>query len=300
LENYDNTWSAPSKSGSAIYANLAPGNYVFHVKASYDGFNWNDRSTSYALIIAPPFWKTWWFYAIVVSFVLAGFIMFNNYRIKIKINQLIAIEKLKKEEFSRIQKKVAMDFHDEVGNHLTSISLLVELIKSNEWKIDRELRELLDKIDDESKNLFRGTRDFIWSIDPANDNLMAVYQNIHDYAIDLFENSSISFHPDNGTADMFKVKLPAGFTRHIVLIFKEGLNNVLNHAGCRNVYFSISIDGKNIELKLRDDGKGFCEKDLHQIEGIKKMKYRGAKIRSELILNSDESMGTEIILKARV
>jgi signal transduction histidine kinase len=252
------------------------------------------------LIIAPPFWSTWWFYVIVISFVLAGFILVNNYRIKIKINQLIAIEKLKKEEYSRIQKKVAMDFHDEVGNHLTSISMLVELIKSNEWEVEDELKKLLEKIDDESKNLFRGTMDFIWSIDPANDNLKAVYQNIRDYGIDLFENSPIRFQAQNGKVDMQKVKLPAGFTRHIVLIFKEGLNNVLKHAGCRNVHFLIDINGQNMVIRLQDDGKGFREKDLPYFEGIKKMKYRGAKIKSELILNSDEEKGTEIILKARI
>jgi signal transduction histidine kinase/ligand-binding sensor domain-containing protein len=300
LENYDNTWSEPTRNGSAIYANLRPGNYTFHVQGSYDGFNWNDNSTAYALFIAPPFWKTWWFYVIMISFLLAGFILFNNYRIKIKINQLIAIEKLKKEEYNRIQKKVAMDFHDEVGNHLTSISLLVGLIRNNNWNVEKDLKDLLEKIDDESKNLFSGTRDFIWSIDPANDNLKAVYFNIRDYAIDLFENSSIHFQAENGNADIHLIKLPAGFARHIVLIFKEGLNNVLKHAGCRNVYFSMDIDGKDIEIKLRDDGKGFREQDLHYIEGIKKMKYRGAKIRSDLILNSDENMGTEIILKARV
>ena len=300
LDNYDNTWSDPTRNTSALYANLLPGEYTFLVKGSYDGINWNDQFTSYTLIIAPPFWKTWWFYAIMLSFLLAGFILFNNYRIKTKVNQLIAIERLKKEEYNKIQKKVAMDFHDEVGNHLTSISLLVELIKSRDWKVEDELKMLLNKIDEESKNLFGGTRDFIWSIDPVNDNLKAVYLNIRDYATDLFDNSNIHFHAQNGNADIGAIKLPAGFTRHIVLIFKEGLNNVLKHTGCKNVFFSIEIKGKVIEIKLKDDGKGIRPMDLQHLEGIKKMKYRGAKIKSDLILVSDEKLGTEIILKAKV
>jgi signal transduction histidine kinase len=292
--------SKPTQNTSAIYANLPPGDYIFHVKASYDGFNWDEAYSSYSLIIAPPFWKTWWFYIIVFSFILVGFILFNNYRIKSKINQLLAIESLKKEEYSRIQKKIAMDFHDEVGNHLTSISLLVELIKRRDWEIEEELKNLLTKIDNESKNLFRGTKDFIWSIDPENDNLKAVYYNIRDYGMDLFDNSSIHFHAQNGNTDFSSVKMPAGFTRHIVLIFKEGLNNVLKHAGCKNVYFSISVSEKDIEIKLKDDGRGFKEEDLYYLEGIKKMKYRGAKIKSDLVLKSDENLGTEIILKAKI
>jgi signal transduction histidine kinase len=84
------------------------------------------------------------------------------------------------------------------------------------------------------------------------------------------------------------------------LIFKEGLNNVMKHAGCKNVFFSIEVSGKSFVIKLRDDGKGFREQDLQYLEGIKKMKYRGAKIRSDLTLRSDENKGTEIILKAKV
>jgi signal transduction histidine kinase len=176
----------------------------------------------------------------------------------------------------------------------------VELIKSRDWKVEDELKSLLDKIDDESKNLFQGTRDFIWSIDPANDNLEAVYDNIRDYGIDLFDNSSIRFHAQNGNIDYGAFRLPAGFTRHIVLIFKEGLNNAMKHAGCKNVYFSIQVYGKDVEIKLKDDGKGFKEQDIRYFEGIKKMKYRGAKIKSDLDLHSDENQGTEIILKAKI
>ena len=300
LENFDNTWSEPTLNTSAIYANLLPGNYNFLVKASYDRYNWTDNCVTYSLIIAPPFWKTWWFYVLVFSFMLAGFILFNNYRIKTKINQLIAIERLKKEEYSNIQKKVAMDFHDEVGNHLTSISLLIELIKNKGWDVPNDLKKLLDKIDDESKNLFRGTKDFIWSIDPLNDNLKAVFYNIRDYGIELFDDSSIRFHVLNGTTDIDEIKLPAGFTRQIVLIFKEGLNNVFKHAGCGNVYFSILVSAKDFEIKLKDDGRGFNEEELQYLEGIKKMKYRGAKIKSDLLLLSDEKLGTEIILKANI
>lgn len=300
LENYDQTWSQPTYNNSVIYANLRPGKYFFNVSASYDGLNWNNLDTSYSFVIAPPFWKTWWFYLLAFSFLLAGFIMLNNYRIRTRINQLLLIEKINKEEYEKIQKKVAMDFHDEVGNHLTSISLLVQLINNRTWQIPEELKQILIKIDMESKNLFQGTKDFIWSIDPKNDNLKEVFYNIRDYGEELFDNSDIIFQAGNGMYEIEKIKLPAGFTRQIVLIFKEGINNAMKHAGCKNVKFNIIVRQNYFEIKLADDGRGFNTDEIDYYNGLKKMKTRGDKIKSELSFKSQLDTGTEIVLKANL
>ncbi len=300
INQQDNQWSEPTRTASAIYPNLRPGKYTFMVKSSFDGIQWEEEASHYEFLIVPPFWKTWWFYVILSAFILAGFVFFNNYRIKTKIDQLIAIERIKKEEYDRIQKKVAMDFHDEVGNHLASISLLIQLIKNRQWEVPDELEDFLDKIDQESKHLFSGTKDFVWSLDPSNDNLRAVFHNIRDYGTEIFENSSISFNVMTGTSDIEKLKLPPGFTRQIVLIFKEALNNAFRHAECRNVYFSIDIKNGVINIRLQDDGKGFNTKEKSYYEGIKKMKYRGTKIKSDLLFSSGENEGTEIVLKAEL
>jgi len=300
LENYDQAWSQPTYGTSAIYANLRPGKYKFKVSVSYDGLNWNKSDTSYSFVIAQPIWKTWWFYLLAFSFLLVGFIMVNNYRIRTRINQLLLLEKFNKEEYEKIQKKVAMDFHDEVGNHLTSISLLVQLINNRNWEVPQELKQMLEKIDRESKNLFLGTKDFIWSIDPKNDNLKEVFYNIRDYGEELFDNSDIIFHAGNGLYDIEKIKLPAGFTRQIVLIFKEGINNAMKHAGCKNVKFYIIVKEDYFEIRLVDDGRGFNTDELDYYNGLKKMKSRGDKIKSELSFKSQLDTGTEIVLKANL
>jgi len=297
LVNYDRDWSQPVNDESVFYSNLGPGKYMFKITASYDGLNWHDSYTQYDFIVAPPFWKTWWFYVLLFASVLTGFVLINNYRIKTRVNQLLLIEKLNKEERDRIQKKVAMDFHDEVGNHLTSISLLVELIKSREWEVPGELKKFLEKIDLESKNLFLGTKDFIWSIDPKNNNLKEVFYKIRDYGDEVFDSTEIQFQVKDGVSDTINIDLPAGFTRQIVLIFKEAINNARMHAGCRNVQFSISMFPDMFLIKLSDDGIGFNTKEIEYYNGLKKMKVRGEKVKGKLIFNSEAESGTEIILK---
>ena len=298
LDNYDQDWSAPMTNESVLYANLNPGKYKFNVAASYDGLNWSSSVSSISFIIAPPFWRTWWFYVLIFALILVGFVIVNNYRIKIRINQLLMLEKLNKEEFERIQKKVAMDFHDEIGNHLTSISMLVQLIRNKDWDIPGELKDYLMKIDTESKNLFLGTKDFIWSIDPKNNNLREVFYKIRDYGEEVFDTTDIKFQVKNGITSDANVNLPPGFTRQIVLIFKEAINNTIKHAGCSVVSFSVSIYPDMFIIKLSDNGVGFNTDEIEYYNGLKKMKIRGEKIKGDLIFNSGSENGTEVILKA--
>ncbi|WKK66642.1 sensor histidine kinase [Lutimonas zeaxanthinifaciens] len=72
LENYDNKWSSPSKQREVSYTNLSPGNYVFRVKGSNADGIWNEEGASIRIIIAPPWWFTWWAY--VVYALIAGLI----------------------------------------------------------------------------------------------------------------------------------------------------------------------------------------------------------------------------------
>ena len=62
LEGFDRGWvGADAAHRIATYTNLDPGNYVFRVKAANDRGQWSDASTSLAITVLPPFWKTWWF-----------------------------------------------------------------------------------------------------------------------------------------------------------------------------------------------------------------------------------------------
>ena len=45
----------------AEYSYLPPGNYTFHVRACNSDGVWNQTGASFAFIVLPHFWQTWWF-----------------------------------------------------------------------------------------------------------------------------------------------------------------------------------------------------------------------------------------------
>jgi signal transduction histidine kinase len=206
-----------------------------------------------------------------------------------------------KREIEQVRKKVAQDFHDEMGNNLASISVLSQIIVRKLNGHDEEISALLHKIDLSSKNLFHGARDFIWAINPKNDNLKEVYFNLKDFGEDLFENTGIGFYATfEQPEQQVELKLPIGWSRQMVLIFKEALTNVLKYADCRSVRLNFLATQDFFRIELDDDGRGFDTETLEKSRGISNMQDRARKMRGQLEIKSLPGRGTRIVFRHKI
>lgn len=81
LEGQDEEWSPLSEKPEAVFTNIDPGkNYTFRVRAVNSNGVWSRETAAFTFAIAPPWWKTWWFYTIVISLVVLSIYSFINYR----------------------------------------------------------------------------------------------------------------------------------------------------------------------------------------------------------------------------
>lgn len=76
LDGFDRGWVlASSQNRGVTYNNIAPGSYVFRVKAKTKNGIWSKNDVALKIIINPAPWFTWWAYlAYVVSFIIAIFV----------------------------------------------------------------------------------------------------------------------------------------------------------------------------------------------------------------------------------
>jgi signal transduction histidine kinase/ligand-binding sensor domain-containing protein/DNA-binding response OmpR family regulator len=87
MEGIDKDWIYSDTRRYASYPNLTPGKYIFKVKGSNNDEVWNETGTSIAIIISPPWWKTWWAYssyALIFVFSLFGIRRYELNRLKLK------------------------------------------------------------------------------------------------------------------------------------------------------------------------------------------------------------------------
>lgn len=82
LAGLNETWVNGFGQHQVNYNSLPPHNYVFKVRASYDGINWIESANEIRLRIAPAYWQTWWFK--ISLLLLLAFAIWWIYRQRIK------------------------------------------------------------------------------------------------------------------------------------------------------------------------------------------------------------------------
>ncbi len=82
LEGVDQDWIQAGRRSYASYAHLDPGRYVFRVKAANSDGVWNEQGRSLAILVAPPWWRSWWFRAAALG--ALGLSLFAVHRARIR------------------------------------------------------------------------------------------------------------------------------------------------------------------------------------------------------------------------
>jgi len=96
LENFDNGWNNLGTEHKASFFNVPPGRYTLRVRAINSEGTITEKTLS--IIISPPWWKTWWAYAVYVLLaIIGGYLIFRYYKYTI----------LKKERERTQQKELA-------------------------------------------------------------------------------------------------------------------------------------------------------------------------------------------------
>jgi signal transduction histidine kinase/CheY-like chemotaxis protein/ligand-binding sensor domain-containing protein len=93
LEGFDNDWYEVSTRNRANYTNLDPGTYMLRVRGLDNEGNWSENTASMKIVVLPPYWKTWWFKAVLVLIIVGIFVFYYRIRMNIVKSQKYALEK---------------------------------------------------------------------------------------------------------------------------------------------------------------------------------------------------------------
>jgi PAS domain S-box-containing protein len=110
LDGYDRDWVDAGAQHSAMYANLEPGHYAFHVEAcNVDGV-WSSGGANFAIALPPAYYQTLWFkFAMAggVVFMLSGFYGWRTRHLRHKEKQLQAANELLEQKIGERTREVA-------------------------------------------------------------------------------------------------------------------------------------------------------------------------------------------------
>ncbi len=191
------------------------------------------------------------------------------------------------------QNRISADLHDDIGSTLSSISVYSELANKYFSLAPDKSKDMIGKISILSTELMNRIEDIIWSLKPKSDIRFNFKNKLNDLASDLLVTRQIPFDlemDDDIEALLNEPKL----RKNVLLILKEAMHNISKHSEATQVYISLKHVGKNINITVIDNGKGF---DSYQIKGgygLNNMKKRADDIRATFIIKTNISSGTTI------
>ncbi|MNK34487.1 Sensor histidine kinase LiaS [compost metagenome] len=299
LVGADNDFSKPVPNTEIEYSAIRPGSYTFQVYAIANGQQSNVEQFSFTIV--PPFYDTIWFK--VIAFLVLIFLIWLIFYLifKTRERKKFQMEKLKLKEQEKIRKQTAEDFHDDIGNKLTRINVLSEILDKKVDGAQKEQKELIKMIRENAGLLYTGTKDILWALDPHSDNLFEILVHIKNFGIDLFQNTGVEFKMEGVLGEYQKLHLSMEFNRNLTLIFKEMLNNVLKHANASQVLIMvIETDHNTINILTTDDGDGFDLGSAERGRGLNNIQTRCKRIKSTFEISSIKGKGTTTTISTRI
>jgi signal transduction histidine kinase len=171
-----------------------------------------------------------------------------------------------------LRTRIAADLHDEVGSMLTQISMQSTLLREGRYAPSQQ-QAYLDQMADASRRAARQMSDAVWSIDARYDSAASLLDRLLDHAHEVLPPAGLEI--DFGAeAAVASASVPLATRQALYSIYKEALHNVVKHAQARQVQVRLRLPGGQLELTVRDDGRGSAAATRPGGQGLPNMRMR--------------------------
>lgn len=231
LEGIDKTWKELNKTNVIEYNYLPPGNYVLKLTCFRE-----DRTTgevtSLPLHIDAPFYKTWWFYGLIVLAIGGLLVWLDKERLK------------RKEAMQKIRTDIVNNLHRDVNTALGNINILSEMAKLKIDKDPEKSKEFIEQIHGKSNTMIVAMDDMLWSIDPENDSMQKTVLRMKEYVAGLNNqnDTDIQIMVDER---VHQLNLNMQLRHEAFVLFKESMTGLLK-AGAMDCKIRMTVERNNI------------------------------------------------------
>ena len=302
LAGLDTEWLDAGNKRSINYNYIPPGRYTFRVIACNNDDVWNEQAAEIAFEVLPYFWQTLWFRLLALALMIAasgGFVWFiARRRMRRKLERL---EQQRAVEHERA--RIAHDIHDDLGAHLTRITMLSE---SASGELDNPAKAAagLSQIFDTARELTRSMDEIVWAVNPRHDTLESLASYLEKFAQDLLATAGIRCRL-NLPVQFPERRLTSEVRHNLFLAFKEALHNVVKHSAAPEVRIRLTLQAMSFELVIEDNGRGFAPGTLGQAadapgrfasgNGLENMTRRLAEIHGRCDIQTGPGSGTKVV-----
>jgi signal transduction histidine kinase/ligand-binding sensor domain-containing protein len=292
LEPFDRQWSEPSPDREAVYTNLGPGTYHFHLLASNSYGEWNGAESVVGFEVEPALWQTWWFrstLALLLTGMVAAFYRLHLHRLTQQLN-------LRFEERLAERTRIAQELHDTLLQGLLSASMQLHVADdqlagdSPAKPLVNRVLALMGRVIEEGRNAVRGLRS-------AHDDSSDLGQAFSRVAQELDVQEEVDFRV---VVEGLPRALHPVIRDDVYRIGREALVNAFRHSRANRIEVEVDYSTGYLSILIRDNGCGIDPEVLRAGReghwGLPGMHERAEKIGAKLRVWSRPNSGTEVEL----
>lgn len=295
LEGLEEAWTEAGTRRTAYFSHLPYGEYLFRVLAANRDGVWNEQGAAIRVVVDPPYYRTYWFYALA-SLLFAGIVGMIYY---VRVSQLRTINEARElytrqllESQEQERSRIAMELHDSLGQSLVVIRnrALLGLTKHDDQDA---MFDQLQEISDASAVALQETREIAHTLHPYQIEALGLATALHSL-VDKFEGASdIIFKVE---IEQTRSDLSADTAITIYRIAQEWLTNIIKHSSAANVSISLLHVVGGLELQIADDGRGFDQQTVKKGLGLNGIEERARMIGAVLTIVSAPGDGSSLKL----
>jgi ligand-binding sensor domain-containing protein/signal transduction histidine kinase len=292
LAGYDAEWTN-TRSHSARYRRLSPGNYTFEVQARNAGEEWLSPVAALSVRQRPHLYQTWYFYLAFALLTAAIATQLFRRRLQLMKGSIgIVLEE---------RNRISRECHDTLMAGFAAISWQLEatakLFRDSDSaatpaaKSCELARSMVSHCQAEARRIIWDLRD---TEEVTNILSQALSRTLATNHMQDIVTTTLDVEGD-------EVPLAPGCVHHLVCIGQEAVTNAIRHAHPSSIAIHLKYESDALNLSIRDDGRGFYASDRSTSRrghfGIPVMEERARKLGGTLRLQTSVGAGTEVTVR---
>ncbi|SEW15935.1 sensor histidine kinase [Luteibacter sp. 329MFSha] len=251
MEGLDTRWRDAGDEREAVYTDPPPGRYVFRVIASNEDGVTNEAGASVGITVARAFYQMPWFYlfcaAVTALLIWAAFF--------VRLRRISAQLRERLHERHAERERIARDLHDTLLQSVQGLAMRFQAIANRVPPGDPlrvAMERALDRADEamvEARDRVRDLRahgSYSGRLDVALRDMAAAFATEHTVPVVVDVTADLR-HLDGLVRD------------ELYGIAREAVHNAITHANASRIEVALRVEGNDLLLSVRDDGRGIDE-----------------------------------------
>jgi two-component system nitrate/nitrite sensor histidine kinase NarX len=198
------------------------------------------------------------------------------------------------------RQRLARNLHDAVNQSLFSAGLIAEVLPRLWERNPEEGRQSLEDLRRLTRGAQADMRLLLAELRPSTLTDAKLGELLLLLGNALAGRTNLPIHVTVTGQDALNEQtlLPADVQVALYRLCQEGLNNIAKHAGASRVDIQLHYETGAVELRIRDDGRGFDPKQTPPGHyGLSMMHERATAVGATLSITSQPGQGTEIVIR---